>query len=119
LAIAKAVAELERMGADPALHEIYEAEEKAKMVELAELQYAEERAEKRGVERGLEQGIEQGLQRGQQRTLLRLIARQIGDVPPTIASRISALEPSQLDELSDALFDLKSRAELEIWLARF
>ena len=104
-AIAKAVAELERMGADPELREIYEAEEKARMADVAELQYAEER------------GIEQGMQRGRQHLLHRLMTRHIGEVPPNITARLDALTPNQLDELGDVLFDLTSYAEVEAWLS--
>ena len=113
-AIAKAVAELERMGADPELREIYEAEEKARMVEVEELQYAEQKGERRGIE----QGIEQGMQRGQQHLLLRLMTRHIGAVPPNIAFRIDTLTPSELEDLGEALFDLNSYAQVADWLAR-
>jgi hypothetical protein len=100
--IAKAVAELERMGADPELRAIYEAEEKARMAEVAELEWA----------------VEQGMQRGQQHLLYSLMAHHIGDVPPNIVARLDTLRSNQLDELGKALFDLNSYAEVESWLSR-
>jgi predicted transposase/invertase (TIGR01784 family) len=125
-AITKAVEELERMGEDPELREVYEAEEKARMADVAELQWAKEQAFEQGIERGLERGIEQGIeqgiergmQRGQRRFLLHLMARHIGDLPPHIAARVDALGPNRLDELGEALFDLGSYADVESWLDR-
>ena len=113
-AITKAVSELERMGVDPRLREIYEAEEKAKMADIAELQYAEEQ----GIERGIEQGIEQGILRGQRQMLLRQMTRHIGFVPARIAAVIDSLELNQLNELGEALFDLSSYDEVDEWLSR-
>jgi predicted transposase/invertase (TIGR01784 family) len=113
-AITKAVAELERMGADPELREIYEAEEKARMVDAAQLQYAERRGEQRGERRGEQRGE----QRGRQSLLLHVMARHIADVPPHIAARLEKLTPNQLDELAEALFDISTYVEVEEWLSR-
>ncbi len=112
--IVKAVAALERMGVDPTAREIYEAEEKARMVDSATIQYAEERAEKRGIE----QGIEQGMLRGQQHLLHRQLTRHLGAVPPNVATRLDTLTLSQLEDLGEALFDLNSYSDIEAWLSR-
>ncbi|MGO8670846.1 MAG: Rpn family recombination-promoting nuclease/putative transposase [Capsulimonadaceae bacterium] len=121
-AIVKAVGELERMGADPQIREIYEAEEKARMADVLELQYAEEQGVKRGIERGIErgreEGREQGIRRGQQDLLYRQMTRHIGQVPPEIAAVLEMLTPSSLSELGEALLDFHSYAELEAWLSR-
>ncbi len=104
--IIKAVTTLERMGTDPVLRDIYEAEEKAKMVDVAELQYAKEK------------GLEQGMQLGQVHLLHRMLTKRFGVVPETVASAIDALTPAQVDELGEALFDLNSWADVEAWLAQ-
>ena len=129
-AIMKAVSELERMGVDPQLRDIYEAEEKAKMADIAELQYAEEQGIKRGIERGLEQGIEQGIERGleqgieqgilrgQRQMLIRQMTRHIGLLPAHIEARIDILSSHHITELGEALFDLNSYAEVDEWLSR-
>jgi hypothetical protein len=122
----KAIAALECMGVDPTAREIYEAEEKARMVDSATIQFAEERAEKRGIEqgiergieRGIEQGIEQGMLRGQQHLLHRQLTRHLGEVPPNVAAGLDTLTLNQLEDLGEALFDLKSYADIEAWLSR-
>jgi len=114
------------MSADPVLRELYEAEEKARMVDVAELEYAKEQGLKQGIERGIErgreQGLEQGMERGmlhgQQHLLLRLMARRIGEAPPSIVEHLQTLTHNQLDELGEALFDLNSYAEVEAWFSR-
>jgi len=113
-AITKAVAELARMGADRGLREAYEAEEKAKMVDAATLQFVEQRGEERGELRGEKRGE----LRGQQRLLLRQMTRHIGEVPPGIEARLNTLTPAQLDDLGEALFDLNSYTDVEVWFAQ-
>jgi predicted transposase/invertase (TIGR01784 family) len=117
-AIAKAIAELERIGADPKQRAIYEAEEKARMIGLEEIQYAKEQGMEQGIEQGIERGIAEGIQRGQQRMLLRRMTRHLGEAPPNIAARLGMLTSYQLDGLDEALFDFNSYAEIEAWLSR-
>jgi len=109
-ALTKAFGELERMSADPALRDAYEAEEKARMVDAATLEYAKQKAEERGEARGEA--------RAQQRLIVRQMARHIGEVPPAILSRLETLAPAQLDDLGVALFDLNSYADVEAWFAQ-
>ncbi|MGO8673891.1 MAG: DUF4351 domain-containing protein [Capsulimonadaceae bacterium] len=92
------------------------------MASAAELQYAQEQGIERGIEQGIEQGIERGIEqgvlRGQQRVLHRLLARHIGELPPSVAARVDTLTSDQLEELSEAMFDLNSYADVEAWLSR-
>jgi predicted transposase/invertase (TIGR01784 family) len=46
----------------------------------------------------------------------RLLRRKIGTVPPAQLVKIQALEPTQLDNLLEALLDFSSLADLEAWL---
>ena len=98
------------MVGDQGLRAAYEAEEKARMIDAAQLQLIGQRK--------LQQGIQQGMQQGRQTLLLRLMTRHIGEVPPVIQARLGALTPAQLDDLGEALFDLNSYAEIEAWLSR-
>jgi predicted transposase/invertase (TIGR01784 family) len=104
-AIVKAVAELERMGADPEQREIYEMEVEARMVDALQIKTAEER------------GMQLGIQR-ERNLIVRLMTRHIGQVPPVIATRVETLTPDQLDDLGGALLDLNSYADVEAWLSR-
>jgi len=113
-AIARAVVELDRMGADHRIREAYEAEEKAKMIDAATLEFIEQRSEQRGEQRGRQEGR----QEGRRALLLRLMTRHIGEVPPGLQSRLGTLTSAQLDDLGEALFDLNSYADIEAWLSR-
>jgi predicted transposase/invertase (TIGR01784 family) len=124
--ITKALSLLERIGLDPKEREIYEGEEKAIMVDQIQIASAEERGEKRGlqqgIEQGMQQGIEQGVRQGRQDGMLEMLLRQmsrlIGEVPAGVASRLSQLSTDDLSELSLAVFDLHSYADVEAWLTR-
>jgi predicted transposase/invertase (TIGR01784 family) len=105
-AIVKAAKELERIGLNAEEREIYESEVKARMVDQIQLRTAEE------------EGLRQGMQRGMQHVLLHLMSRRIGEVPKNIASRLNGLNQTQLDDLSDALFDFTSYADVERWLTQ-
>lgn len=97
-AIVKAATELERIGLSAEEREIYEAEVKTLMVDQIQLKDAE----KRGV----------------QQTLLRQLTRRIGQVPPSVATKLRSLTAGDLDELSDAIFDLNTYADVETWLTK-
>ena len=107
--ITKAVAALERMGEDPKAREVYESEEKARMIDSATIQYAEERAERRGEARGM--------LRGQQHLLRRQLTRHLGAVPQNVAASLDTLTLEQLEDLGEALFDLNSYSDVEDWLS--
>jgi predicted transposase/invertase (TIGR01784 family) len=100
--ITKALSLLERIGLDPDERTIYEGEEKAIMVDQIQIKTAEER--------GMAQGVQQ--------TVLRLLNRRIGEVPPAVSSRLAALSTAELSDLSEAIFDLDSYADVEAWLTR-
>ena len=105
-AIVKAVAELERIGADPRQREIYEAQEKARMIEATQLQYAEQQGEQRG---RLE---------GQLDMLTGQMTRRIGEIPASVMARMKGLSTSQLNDLAQALFDVTSYDDIEAWFSR-
>src|SRR5580693_9098962 len=128
--ITKALSLLERIGLEPNERAIYEGEEKAIMVDQIQLRTAEERGEQRGEQRGLQQGRQEGMQQGRQQgmqegmqqgmqdMLLRQMSRLIGEVPAGVTSRLSQLSTDDLSELSLAVFDLHSYADVEAWLTR-
>lgn len=68
LAIRRAVEELERLTADPALQRILDAEELARMDEIVlrkqNIREGLEQGLKEGLQQGLQQGLEQGLEQG-------------------------------------------------------
>jgi len=101
-AIAKAAAELDRIGASSEEREIYEGRVKALMIDQIQIKDARE----------------EGLQEGGRNMLLHLMTRRMGDVPTDIASKLRMLTTPELDELGEALFDLKTYAEVEAWLTK-
>jgi predicted transposase/invertase (TIGR01784 family) len=121
-AIVKALAELERIGADPKQRALYEAEVKARMVDTIQLQTAEERGEQRGEKRGMQQGMQQGMfhgrQEGRKQLLLRQMTRHIGEVPSNVLALVDKLTADELDDLGEAMFDLNTYAEVEAWFSR-
>lgn len=60
--------------------------------------------------------IREGVQRGKQDTVIRQLTRRIGTVPPQLQAQVQSLSIEQLDELSEALFDFASAADLTAWL---
>jgi hypothetical protein len=65
------------------------------------------------------QGIERGRREGMEHVVLRLLRRQLGEVPQPLEQRVDRLSATQLDDLSDALFDMKTTADLERWLSQY
>ena len=63
----------------------------------------------------LEEGRQEGRQEGGRSLILRLLARQVGDLPETVRSRISTLSLEQLESLGEALLDFEAIADLEAW----
>jgi hypothetical protein len=105
-AVARALTELERIGHNTEEREIYEGEVKRRMVDAIQLKTAEER------------GVQQGMQQGVQHVVMRQLDRRLGQVPLALAARLQALGVEALDDLSMALFDFASYADLERWLTR-
>jgi predicted transposase YdaD len=65
---------------------------------------------------GRQEGREEGAQNAETRLLLRQIARRFGRQAPDMPERIAALTSSQRGELSEALLDFDTAADLQAWL---
>lgn len=113
-AIIKAAAELERIGLSADEREIYDSEVKALMIDQIQIKTAEDRA----LRQGIQQGVKQGMHDGMQQIILNQLSRKIGDVPATVAAKLSRLSTPDLNELSLALFDLDTYADVENWLTK-
>jgi hypothetical protein len=66
--------------------------------------------------KGREEGVTEGIVLGQERTVQRLVNRRFGVLAQSITKRLEELSSEQLDELTDALLDFSSIADLEAWL---
>ena len=99
-AVAKALAQLEIMGLDRETREIYEAEEKRRMLDSIQLRDAEERGIERGIALGEARGIALGEARGKRESIFRLGISRFG--PPDASSR-SLLDAIDSAERLDAL----------------
>jgi hypothetical protein len=62
-------------------------------------------------------GRAEGRAEGQRDLILRQLERKVGPLASDVAQQISALAPDQLLDLSDALLDFTSSADLMDWLA--
>ena len=116
-AIVKAVAELQLLSADPVARRIYEGEEKSRMVDAAQLEYATNR----GIQQGIQQGIEQGMRRERQHLmhlLIRQMTRLFGEAPSSVTTHLETLDTMELSELGESLFDLQSYGDVEAWFDR-
>jgi hypothetical protein len=60
------------------------------------------------IKQGFDKGLEDGLEQGQRVMLLRLLGRRFGAVPESIAARVTAAAPSELERWSDRLLDAAS-----------
>lgn len=65
---------------------------------------------------GAEALIQQGVQQGEIRTLQRQIVKRFGANTGLAQSQVARLSSAQLDELTDAMFDLPDLQSLESWL---
>ncbi len=76
----------------------------------------------RGLETGLEQGRQEGrregLQEGQLAVVNRLLERRFGVLAPRMRARLKKLSSGQLEGLTDALLDFRSKADLDAWLVQ-
>ncbi len=59
---------------------------------------------------------QEGKQEGKQETILHQLSRKFGQISPTMKSQIKTLEMPQLENLTEALLDFTSVADLEGWL---
>ena len=65
---------------------------------------------------GYERGIEEGRQEGERLVILKLLKRRLGELSPETTQRIQSLSVNQLENLSEALLDFSSMADLLNWL---
>lgn len=85
-------------------------------VELQQLYPREREGVMEIVTSWMEEGLKQGLEQGERRILLRVLRRQFGGLDPATVGRIESLSTDRLEDLSDALPDLSSPADLDAWL---
>ena len=112
-AVAKALAQLEIMGLDRETREIYEAEEKRRMLDSIQLRDAEERGIERGIALGEARGIALGEARGKRESICRLGISRFG--PPDASSRslLDAIDSAErLDALLIRVIEAKSWNDL-------
>ena len=72
------------------------------------------------MEQGIEQGIKQGIEQGRWQAAVSLVQRQLnrrcGGISPELDLAVQQLSTPQLEELSEALLDFTSEADLVAWL---
>jgi flagellar biosynthesis/type III secretory pathway protein FliH len=78
---------------------------------------------KRGIEQGIERGIEQGIERGieqgierEKTFILRQIKRKLGEINPSLETKIMQLSIDDVEVLGEALFDFSTVEDLINWL---
>ncbi len=69
-----------------------------------------------GVQQSREEGRLEGKKEGKLDLILRLLTRQIGAISDEVGEAIAHLSLTDLDELSEALFDFTSNSDLASWL---
>jgi predicted transposase/invertase (TIGR01784 family) len=65
---------------------------------------------------GLEQGLEQGRTVGERTLVLKLLTRKLGNLSPTLQTKITALSLESVEALGEAMFDFNRIEDLESWL---
>ena len=71
-----------------------------------------------GVRQSREEGIKEGIKEGKIDLIMRLLTRQIGEISDEVGGAIANLSVTDLDELSEALFDFNSSRDLASWLEK-
>ncbi|MCA2549882.1 MAG: DUF4351 domain-containing protein [Microcystis sp. M53BS1] len=74
---------------------------------------------RQGIELGIEQGIEQGIERGIEREktlILRQLKRKLGEINPSLETKIMELSIDDVEALGEALFDFSTVEDLINWL---
>jgi predicted transposase/invertase (TIGR01784 family) len=66
----------------------------------------------------LQEGRQEGRQEGEITVILRLLARKLGTLSPAQIAQIQTLSLPQLDNLTEALFDLNQSQDLDDWLTQ-
>jgi hypothetical protein len=89
----------------------FEQEDQTLMATLSQAYLEwEQQTEQRGEQRGIE--------RGERSLVTRLLTRKVGQIPPSLQSRIEALPLPQLEALGEALLDFSNLSDLEAWLSQ-
>ncbi|MBI3653837.1 MAG: Rpn family recombination-promoting nuclease/putative transposase [Acidobacteria bacterium] len=61
-------------------------------------------------------GKQQGLQQGETKVLVKLLGIRLGQLSPKVCKQIETLTIEQLDNLAQAVFDIKTKGDLSKWL---
>ena len=72
-----------------------------------------------GIEQGIEQGIERGIEQGIEREktlILRQLKRKLGEINPSLETKIMELSIDDVEVLGEALFDFSKVEDLINWL---
>jgi hypothetical protein len=69
-----------------------------------------------GIEQSREEGRQEGKKEEKLEWIMRLLTRQIGEISDEVGGAIARLSATDLDELSEALFDFNSSTDLASWL---
>ena len=70
------------------------------------------------VKQGWEDGKLEGRQEGKEELVVRQLNRRFGFVSVETIERLDHFSSEQLNDLGEALFEFKTSADLETWLAR-
>ena len=107
--------------------EIQYAVEQERKAKASEIQYAveqERKAKASEIQHAVEQErkaktaeIQYAVEQAQRHTLHRLLSRHLGEIPADISARVDTLAASQLDALTEAIFDLNSYDDVQEWLS--
>ena len=68
-------------------------------------------------EEAWKQGIEQGRITEARALAMRMIANKFGEMTPEINSKIENLSRSDLEELTDSIFEMASQSDFLTWLS--
>jgi len=66
----------------------------------------------------IQTATEQGIERGIERVAIRLLNRRLGSLSPELDRRVRSLPVDRLEDLTEALLDFESEADLIEWLDR-
>jgi predicted transposase/invertase (TIGR01784 family) len=69
-----------------------------------------------GLEQGLARGLEQGRTVGERTLVLKLLTRKLGNLSPTLQTKVNALSLESVEALGEAMFDFNRIEDLESWL---
>jgi hypothetical protein len=112
-AITKALSTLEWMGADPAVRQIWEEEEKATMIERGEIEYARREGKAVGIAEGKAVGIAEGAVREARNMLLLVGEGRLGKPDSETIWRLEAISSVEaLEAMARRLLAVESWGEL-------